>query len=71
MICDDNVKVFLFLTAAICCLGVDEIIDPKHLAYAHLFISDQRWPLIATPLSAYIFQSNQPILVNMIFAERM
>ena len=41
MICDDNVKVFLFLAAAISCLGIDEVIEPKHLAYAHLFTSDQ------------------------------
>ena len=37
----DNVKVFLFVAAAISCLGIDEVIEPKHLAYAHFFTSDQ------------------------------
>ena len=41
MIRYDDVKVFLFLAAAISCLGVDEVIEPKHLAYAHFFTSDQ------------------------------
>jgi hypothetical protein len=40
MMCD-NVKVFLFVAAAISCLGIDEVIEPKHLAYAHFFTSDQ------------------------------
>ena len=37
----DNVKVFLFLAVAISCLGIDEVIEHKQLAYAHLFTSDQ------------------------------
>jgi hypothetical protein len=41
MIRDDDVKVFLFLIAAISCLDVNEVIEPKHLAYAHFFTSDQ------------------------------
>ena len=41
MIRDDDVKVFLFLAVAISCLGVNEVIEPKHLAYAHFFTSDQ------------------------------
>ena len=41
MICDDHVKVFLFLAAAISCLGIDEVIEPNNLAYAHFFTSDQ------------------------------
>jgi len=41
MIRDDDVKVFLFLAAAISCLGVNEVIEPKHVAYAHFFTSDQ------------------------------
>jgi hypothetical protein len=36
-----DVKVFLFLAAAISCLGLDQFIEPKHLAYAHFFTSDQ------------------------------
>ena len=41
MIRDDDVKIFLFLAVAISCVGVDGVIEPKHLAYAHFFTSDQ------------------------------
>ena len=41
MIRYEDVKVFLFLAAAISCLGVGEVIEPKHLACAHFFTSDQ------------------------------
>ena len=63
MICDENVKVFLFLAAAISCLGIDEVIEPKHLAYAHLFTSDQ-----SAEFLSLIYQINAEIsLINNTF----
>jgi hypothetical protein len=63
MICDENVKVFLFLAAAISCLGIDEVIKPKHFAYAHLFTSDQ-----SAEFLSLIYQINAEIsLINNTF----
>jgi hypothetical protein len=59
----DDVKVFLFLAVAISCLGIDEVIEPKHLAYAHLFTSDQ-----SAQFLSLIHQINSEIsLINSTF----